>query len=103
MPTLEESRQRAKDQKLQAHKKSDDMYIVYNPTSKSSYYVYRSESGTWVCTCPYAVKGSRIAAGDCKHLTRVLDKERGCISCNTRDVPLKDGKCRMCMQYEKFV
>ena len=102
MPTIEQSRQRAKDERLQAHKRSDTMYQVFNPTSKSAYYVYRSESGTWICTCPFAIKGSRLAAGDCKHLVRVLDKEMGCRQCNVNDGSLKKGICAQCRFHNKM-
>lgn len=102
MPTLEQSRQRAKDERLQAHKISDTQYRVYNPTSKSQYDVFKSTGGAWSCTCPFAVKGSRVAGGDCKHLVRVLDREMGCKDCHAKDVSLRNRTCDQCRFHNRM-
>jgi hypothetical protein len=79
MPTIEVSRKRAVDEKLQAHRISDSEYIVYNTVKKTQYSVTKSVSGNWHCTCPFMTKGSHVGtSGVCKHLTRVFDKLRGC-------------------------
>lgn len=104
MPTRESSREKARDERLQAHKKSSDHYVVYNPTSQSAYDIYRSPGGVWFCTCPYAQKSSRVSnSNPCKHLARVLDKEEGCITCgNSRD-RLVNQKCAGCYSYERIM
>ena len=102
MPTLEQSRQRAKDERLQAHKLADNLYRVYNVVKGTHYDVVKSTAGVWSCTCPYATKGSRIAAGDCKHLVRVQDKENGCTTCHVKDDTIRDGKCSQCRFYDKM-
>jgi hypothetical protein len=103
MPTPLESRVRAKDERLQAHRQDDGSYIVYNPSSGSKYAVIQATSGTWYCTCPFATKSSRPSElNPCKHLQRVLDKEAGCTSCHKKDVPLKDGKCTECRFYDRM-
>lgn len=79
MPTIDQSRQRAVDERLQAHRLSENEYRVYNPTKKTSYSVIKSASGFWTCTCPFMTKGSHVGTqGVCKHITRCIDKERGC-------------------------
>ena len=103
MPTLDESRKRAKNERLQAHKTSDDIYMVYNVAKGTSYQVLRTKAGTWVCTCPYATKGSRLAEGECKHLVRVLDKEAPCSECGVKDDTIKDRICAQCRAYNKIM
>lgn len=103
MPSLNESRKRAKDERLQAHKMSEDLYVVYNVVKGTSYDVLQTIAGTWHCTCPYATKGSRVAAGECKHLVRVLDKEAPCSGCGVKDDTIKDRKCVQCRSYEKIM
>lgn len=82
MPTIQKSRERAVDEKIQAHRISDTEYRVYNIVKGTSYSVTRinTESNNWHCTCPYMTKGSHVGNnyGVCKHLTRVFDKLRGC-------------------------
>lgn len=79
MPTIESSRKKAVEEKLQAHRKSDTEYAVYNPVKNTAYSVMLSPGGTWYCTCPFATKGNHLQYGaECKHLRRVLDKLKGC-------------------------
>lgn len=103
MPTLDQSRQRAKDEKLQAHLQEDGSYIVYNTSKGTSYPVYKSPTtGVWYCTCLYAQKASHIRPGICKHLARVLDRENGCTSCGRKDVQLRDFKCANCRLLDRM-
>lgn len=104
MPTIEQSRQRAKDERLQAHKISDTEYHVYNIVKHTSYAVFKSNSGQWYCTCPFATKGSQIVGGNCKHLQRVLDKEL-CTTCGSTGSTynIVDGKCANCKAYESLM
>jgi hypothetical protein len=102
MPDIIVSRKRAKDEKLQAHRQSDNEYIVYNPTSKSQYSVIKSANGTWYCTCPFAVKGSHIGGAICKHLSRVLDKEAGCLGCGAKNVRLENQHCVHCRMLDRM-
>lgn len=81
MPTVQQSRKRALDEKLQAHRISDTEYRVYNIAKGTSYSVTRinAQSKNWHCNCPFMTKGSHVGTtGVCKHLTRVFDKLRGC-------------------------
>lgn len=81
MPTIESSRAKAIADKIQAHRVSEDQYVVYNPSNNpiTKYSVHRSPGGTWYCTCPYATRGNHLRNGsECKHLRRVLDKLQGC-------------------------
>ena len=79
MPTVDSSRAKGKAEQIQAHRISENEFVVYNPTSKSQYSVLRSAGGTWYCTCPFATKSNRVGTGsNCKHLQRVLDKLAGC-------------------------
>lgn len=79
MPSIAQSRERGVEERIQAHKRSETHYNVYNPKSKSAYDVYKSPGGTWYCTCPFATKSNKVGTGNnCKHLQRVLDKENGC-------------------------
>lgn len=84
MPTIEQSRKRAIDEKLQAHRISDTEFRVYNPSKHTSYSVTMTlaEDGTpknYHCDCPFMTKGSHVGTqGVCKHMTRVIDKMRGC-------------------------
>jgi uncharacterized Zn finger protein len=79
MPTIQQSRQRALDERLQAHQIGENEYRVYNTVKHTSYSVLKSASGIWSCTCPFMTKGSHVGTqGVCKHITRVLDKLRGC-------------------------
>lgn len=79
MPDVTVSRMRGKHERIQAHRKGDAHYVVYNPTSGSAYDVFKSPGGVWYCTCPFAQKGNHVRSGNnCKHLQRVLDKESGC-------------------------
>jgi hypothetical protein len=79
MPTIEQSRKRAIDERLQAHRISDTEYRVYNTVKGTNYSVLQSGSGLWSCTCPFMTKGSHVGTqGVCKHITRVVDKLRGC-------------------------
>lgn len=79
MPTIQTSRERAVNERLQAHRVSDTEYRVYNTVKKTAYSVTKSGSGYWHCTCPFMTKGSHVGTeGVCKHLTRVFDKEKGC-------------------------
>jgi hypothetical protein len=103
MPTLEQSRQRAKNERLQAHKIDDHMYRVYNVVKNTHYDVLKSRSGIWTCTCPFAVKSSHIKPGVCKHLARVLDKENGCQGCQAKNRRLVDGKCPSCRFEDKML
>lgn len=102
MPSIAQSRARAKDERLQAHKQDDNTYIVYNPANKSSYKVYKN-AGVWICTCPFFTKGSRIQSGICKHLCRVIDREVGCTGCHKTDVRLNaDRRCAPCVQLDRL-
>ncbi len=104
MPDIQQSRIRAVDEKLQAHKISESEYKVYNVSKGTSYDVVKSKGGVWTCNCPWNTKGSRIREGNCKHLVRVLDKENGCGACGRKDQyadlkrEYKDEPllCRMC-------
>ena len=104
MPNIETSRQRAKEQKLQAHRISDTEYVVYNPTSKSQYSVLRSKSGTWYCTCPFATKSNRVSSTEiCKHLARILDKEEGCVKCHDKIARLDSNReCANCRLLDRM-
>jgi len=86
MPTIASSRDKGLEDRIQAHKKSDTHYVVFNPKSKSSYGVFKSTvTNTWYCTCPFAQKSGKVMNGsECKHLRRVLDKENGCGRNNCR-------------------
>lgn len=103
MPTLAESRKRAKDERLQAHRIDDTTYRVYNVAKGTSYDVIQTRSGAWICTCPYSVKGSHIRAGQCKHLTRVQDKINGSTCDCGSNQGMRDGKCVGCRAYEKVM
>jgi|SRR5688572_2367343 len=80
MPTIDVSRKRAVDEKLQAHRLGENEYRVYNTVKKTSYTVVKARSGVWHCECPFMTKGSHVGnnSGVCKHITRVIDKLRGC-------------------------
>lgn len=79
MPTIQQSRERGIQEKLQAHKIGENEYRVYNPSKGTSYTVIKSPTGFWHCDCPFMTKGSHVGTrGVCKHITRVLDKLRGC-------------------------
>lgn len=100
MPTIESSRQKGIQEHIQAHRINDSQYVVYNPTSKSSYGVFRSVAGTWYCTCPFAQKSSRVGTGsNCKHLQRVLDKLQGCGKGTCREGKL----CASCSFEERML
>lgn len=74
MPTIEQSRKRAVDERLQVHKISDTEYRAYNPTKGTSYALMLSGSGQWTCTCPFMTKGSHVGtSGVCKHLVALAD------------------------------
>jgi len=79
------NRVRAVAERLQAHKVSETEYRVYNVAKGSSYSVLRATTGTWYCTCPWAVKKSSANPDICKHLQRVQDKENGCAYCGRND------------------
>lgn len=102
MPNMQSSRQKAREENLQAHKVSDTEYIVYNPTSKSQYSVLKSGGGAWGCTCPFAQKGSKLNGAVCKHLARVLDKETGCTGCGNKNIRLTDRRCGPCKQLDRL-
>lgn len=79
MPTIQQSRQRAIDERLQAHRISENEFRVYNTSKHTAYSVVQSGSGIWSCTCPFMTKGSHVGTqGVCKHITRVVDKLHGC-------------------------
>lgn len=97
MPTLQTSRQRAKDERLQAHRIDERTFRVYNIAKGTSYDVLLAASGVWHCTCPYATKSSSLNPGNCKHLTRVLDKiNKACVTCGREDQKLTDFICPSC-------
>jgi len=45
MPTIDVSRKRAVDEKLQAHRLGENEYRVYNTVKKTSYTVVKARSG----------------------------------------------------------
>ena len=100
MPTVTSSRAKGIEERIQAHKKSDTEYVVFNPKSKSSYGVFKSLTGVWYCTCPFAQKSGKVTVGsECKHLRRVLDKENGCGKNNCRVGKL----CTFCTFEERML
>lgn len=84
MPTIQQSRKRALDEKLQAHRISETEFRVFNPTKGTAYSVTlrlddNGNPAYYHCDCPFMTKGSHVRTeGVCKHLTRVIDKLRGC-------------------------
>lgn len=79
MPTLDQSRQRAKDERLQPRKISQDAYICRNPVKRTTYNLTRSkaDNNSWNCDCPYMTLGSSRGSY-CKHIVLIIDIERTC-------------------------
>lgn len=115
MPTREESRARAKSEKLQAHPRECELtgytyYVVYNVKRGTSYEVRPVTDlagnvirGSWICNCPWQRHGGSARGGPCKHVTRVLDKENQvhltCTGCQRKvetKTKLKRGHCAPC-------
>lgn len=104
MPTIEQSRQRAKDERLQAHRIDDTSFIVYNIEKGSRYVVSVAANGYYHCTCPYMTKGSRLQSGTCKHIQRVKDKTAPCTGCQRpHEDTFREGKCTECRAYERVL
>jgi hypothetical protein len=76
MPTLDQSRKRAKEDRLQAHTKAAGLaYVVYNIERGTSYPVVK-RGNMWTCSCAWMTHKSTVGDGMCKHIVRVLDKMR---------------------------
>lgn len=103
MPSIEVSRQRAKNDRLQAHRQEDGSFVVYNVEKQTAYVVTQDARGYFSCTCPYMTKGSRLSSGTCKHIVRVQDKTAPCKCGRPHDDTFRDGKCIECRAYEKFL
>lgn len=108
MPTPTESRQRAKTERLQAHKIDKNNYTVYNVIKHTKYSVMRAVNGSWHCTCPYMTLSNRIA-GVCKHIIHVQDRAEGCVDCKSHhELQRIDGDatqpfiCKMCKESRKY-
>lgn len=71
-PTIDQSRRRAKTEKLQAHwEVPGHVARVYN-IAKHTAYTVRVVAGVWTCDCAYGQYGH----APCKHLVAVVDKVR---------------------------
>lgn len=69
-PTIEQSRARAKTERLQAHwEVPGHVARVYN-IARGSAYTVSLIADTWRCECPYGQMGH----APCKHLVAVIDK-----------------------------
>lgn len=107
--TREVSRQRAKEERLQAHViVPDDVYEVFN-VSKGTSYIVRKIAGFWVCECPWFRRRSTVSSDPCKHVVRVMDKTAKCTTDGCTDnVDVRPGRtgeylCKRCRYVDRFV